>query len=163
MTNVLRTGGGRMAAVVLLLDLSKGLLAVLLAREVVGFHCWGGGRRAAGLGGAQLAGAPGVPGRPGDSHRAGGIVGHGPHRRRPGRRDVRAGGFVEPIPVAGVYHRSHYRSGGFAGIGLAGHVFHHLRLVRCHWRRHHHLAAPGQHPTAAARHGTAAGSAGDED
>ena len=36
MTNVLRTGGGRMAAVVLLLDLSKGLLAVLLAREVVG-------------------------------------------------------------------------------------------------------------------------------
>ncbi len=36
MTNVLRTGGGKMAAVVLLLDLGKGLAAVILAREVVG-------------------------------------------------------------------------------------------------------------------------------
>lgn len=36
MTNVLRTAGGRMAAAVLLLDLGKGILAVLLAREVIG-------------------------------------------------------------------------------------------------------------------------------
>jgi glycerol-3-phosphate acyltransferase PlsY len=36
MTNVLRTGGGRVAAAVLLLDLSKGMLVVLLAREVLG-------------------------------------------------------------------------------------------------------------------------------
>lgn len=35
MTNVLRTGGGRMAAAVLVLDLGKGLVAVLLAREVL--------------------------------------------------------------------------------------------------------------------------------
>ncbi len=36
MTNVLRTGGGRVAAAVLLLDLSKGILVVFLAREVLG-------------------------------------------------------------------------------------------------------------------------------
>jgi glycerol-3-phosphate acyltransferase PlsY len=36
MSNVLRTAGGRVATVVLLLDLSKGILAVLLAREIIG-------------------------------------------------------------------------------------------------------------------------------
>ena len=36
MSNVLRTGGGRVAAVVLLLDLSKGVLVVLLSRELIG-------------------------------------------------------------------------------------------------------------------------------
>jgi glycerol-3-phosphate acyltransferase PlsY len=36
MSNVLRTAGGRVAAAVLLLDLSKGVLAVLLAREIIG-------------------------------------------------------------------------------------------------------------------------------
>jgi len=35
MTNVLRTSGGRMAAAVLLLDLGKGVVAVLLAREIL--------------------------------------------------------------------------------------------------------------------------------
>ena len=35
MTNVLRTAGGRVAAAVLLLDLAKGILVVLLAREVL--------------------------------------------------------------------------------------------------------------------------------
>lgn len=35
MTNVLRTGGGRMAAAVLVLDLGKGVVAVLLAREIL--------------------------------------------------------------------------------------------------------------------------------
>ena len=36
MSNVLRTAGGRVAALVLLLDLSKGILAVVLAREIIG-------------------------------------------------------------------------------------------------------------------------------
>ena len=36
MSNVLRTAGGRVAAAVLLLDLGKGILAVLLAREIIG-------------------------------------------------------------------------------------------------------------------------------
>jgi acyl phosphate:glycerol-3-phosphate acyltransferase len=36
MSNVLRTAGGRVATVVLLLDLGKGVLAVLLAREIIG-------------------------------------------------------------------------------------------------------------------------------
>ena len=36
MSNVLRTGGGRVAAVVLVLDLSKGVLVVLLSRELIG-------------------------------------------------------------------------------------------------------------------------------
>ena len=36
MSNVLRTGGGKVAALVLVLDLSKGILAVILAREVIG-------------------------------------------------------------------------------------------------------------------------------
>ena len=36
MSNVLRTAGGRVAAAVLLLDLGKGILVVLLAREVLG-------------------------------------------------------------------------------------------------------------------------------
>ena len=36
MSNVLRTAGGRVAAVVLLLDLSKGVLVVLLSRELIG-------------------------------------------------------------------------------------------------------------------------------
>lgn len=36
MSNVLRTGGGRVAAAVLLLDLSKGILVVLLTREILG-------------------------------------------------------------------------------------------------------------------------------
>lgn len=36
MSNVLRTGGGKVAAAVLALDLSKGALAVLLARLVIG-------------------------------------------------------------------------------------------------------------------------------
>ena len=36
MSNVLRTAGGRLAAVVLILDLAKGVLAVLLARAVAG-------------------------------------------------------------------------------------------------------------------------------
>ena len=35
MSNVLRTGGGKVAALVLALDLSKGILAVLLARAVI--------------------------------------------------------------------------------------------------------------------------------
>jgi glycerol-3-phosphate acyltransferase PlsY len=36
MSNVLRTAGGRIAVVVLLLDLGKGMLAVMLAREIMG-------------------------------------------------------------------------------------------------------------------------------
>ena len=36
MSNVLRTAGGRVAAAVLLLDLSKGMLVVLLSRELIG-------------------------------------------------------------------------------------------------------------------------------
>ena len=36
MSNVLRTGGGKAAAVVLALDVAKGALAVVLAREVIG-------------------------------------------------------------------------------------------------------------------------------
>jgi glycerol-3-phosphate acyltransferase PlsY len=36
MSNVLRTGGGKVAALVLALDLGKGILAVLLARAVIG-------------------------------------------------------------------------------------------------------------------------------
>ena len=36
MSNVLRTAGGRVATAVLLLDLSKGVLVVLLAREILG-------------------------------------------------------------------------------------------------------------------------------
>jgi glycerol-3-phosphate acyltransferase PlsY len=36
MSNVLRTAGGRLAVAVLLLDVSKGILVVLLAREVIG-------------------------------------------------------------------------------------------------------------------------------
>jgi len=36
MSNVLRTAGGRVAALVLLLDVSKGILAVVLARVVIG-------------------------------------------------------------------------------------------------------------------------------
>lgn len=51
MSNVLRTGGGRIAGLVLVLDLSKGILVVLLAREVIGGSS---GEVAAGL--AVLAG-----------------------------------------------------------------------------------------------------------
>ena len=36
MTNVLRTGGGKAAGLVLALDVSKGVLAVILAREIIG-------------------------------------------------------------------------------------------------------------------------------
>ena len=36
MSNVLRTGGGKVAALVLMLDVSKGVLAVFLAGEVIG-------------------------------------------------------------------------------------------------------------------------------
>jgi glycerol-3-phosphate acyltransferase PlsY len=36
MSNVLRTGGGKAAGAVLVLDIGKGVLAVLLAREVIG-------------------------------------------------------------------------------------------------------------------------------
>ena len=46
MTNVLRTGGSRMAVVVLALDVGKGVMAVLLAREILGST---GGEVAAGL------------------------------------------------------------------------------------------------------------------
>lgn len=38
MSNVLRTGGGKAAAVVLALDIAKGVLAVIMAREIVGSH-----------------------------------------------------------------------------------------------------------------------------
>ena len=38
MSNVLRTGGGKAAAVVLALDIAKGVLAVILAREIVGSY-----------------------------------------------------------------------------------------------------------------------------
>ena len=38
MSNVLRTGGGRAAAVVAALDIAKGVVAVIVAREVVGAH-----------------------------------------------------------------------------------------------------------------------------
>jgi len=51
MANVLRTGGGKVAAVVLLLDLGKGILAVFLARQVIDATA---GEVAAGL--AVLAG-----------------------------------------------------------------------------------------------------------
>ncbi len=46
MSNVLRTGGGKMAVVVLALDTGKGILAVALAREVLGSPT---GEAAAGL------------------------------------------------------------------------------------------------------------------
>lgn len=36
MSNVLRTAGGKIAALVLFLDLSKGMLAVFIAREIIG-------------------------------------------------------------------------------------------------------------------------------
>jgi len=45
-SNVLRTGGGKVAALVLALDLGKGIVAVLLARTVIGA---GGAEVAAGL------------------------------------------------------------------------------------------------------------------
>ncbi|PKB72815.1 MAG: acyl-phosphate glycerol 3-phosphate acyltransferase [SAR202 cluster bacterium Io17-Chloro-G7] len=51
MTNVLRTGGGKFAAAVLLLDFGKGVLAVLLARQIIDATA---GEAAAGL--AVLAG-----------------------------------------------------------------------------------------------------------
>ena len=38
MSNVLRTGGGKAAALVLALDIGKGVVVVILAREVVGTH-----------------------------------------------------------------------------------------------------------------------------
>ena len=38
MSNVLRTGGGKSAAVVLALDIAKGVVVVLLAREVIGTY-----------------------------------------------------------------------------------------------------------------------------
>ena len=38
MSNVLRTGGGKSAAVVLALDIGKGVLVVVLAREIIGSH-----------------------------------------------------------------------------------------------------------------------------
>jgi glycerol-3-phosphate acyltransferase PlsY len=38
MSNVLRTGGGKAAAVVLALDIGKGVVVVVLAREVIGSH-----------------------------------------------------------------------------------------------------------------------------
>ena len=38
MSNVLRTGGGKAAAVVLALDVAKGVVAVILAREAIGSH-----------------------------------------------------------------------------------------------------------------------------
>ena len=38
MSNVLRTGGGKAAAVVLALDIAKGVVVVILAREAVGTH-----------------------------------------------------------------------------------------------------------------------------
>ena len=38
MSNVLRTGGGKSAAVVLALDVAKGVVVVLLAREVIGTY-----------------------------------------------------------------------------------------------------------------------------
>ena len=38
MSNVLRTGGGKAAAVVLALDIAKGVVVVILAREIVGSH-----------------------------------------------------------------------------------------------------------------------------
>ena len=38
MSNVLRTGGGKAAALVLALDIAKGVVVVILAREVVGSH-----------------------------------------------------------------------------------------------------------------------------
>ena len=38
MSNVLRTGGGKAAAVVLALDVAKGVIVVIMAREAVGSH-----------------------------------------------------------------------------------------------------------------------------
>jgi glycerol-3-phosphate acyltransferase PlsY len=46
MSNVLRTGGVKSAAVVLTLDIAKGVIAVIIAREVIGTH---GAEVAAGL------------------------------------------------------------------------------------------------------------------
>ena len=46
MSNVLRTGGVKSAAVVLTLDIAKGVIAVVIAREVIGTH---GAEVAAGL------------------------------------------------------------------------------------------------------------------
>ena len=80
-SNALRTAGYRIAGLVLLLDLAKGIAAVLLAR-LCG-RCGGGsGRRPAGFGRPQLAGILGFPRRPGDCAglgRAGGdVAGGGP-------------------------------------------------------------------------------------
>jgi glycerol-3-phosphate acyltransferase PlsY len=38
MSNVLRTGGVKSAAVVLTLDIAKGIIAVILARQIIGTH-----------------------------------------------------------------------------------------------------------------------------
>ena len=64
MSNVLRTGGGKSAAVVLALDIAKGVVVVICwRREVVGTYRGRGGGGPGGAGGAQLASVPGIPGR----------------------------------------------------------------------------------------------------
>ena len=59
--NILRTSGGKAAALVFLLDAGKGVLCVVLARTVIGSGEAEGSRGAAGVVRTQLAYIPAVP------------------------------------------------------------------------------------------------------
>ena len=162
MSNVLRTGGGKVAALVLMLDVSKGVLAVILAREVIG-------HREAEVAAGLLALA-GTTGQCFSDFVAAGALPPGQERyhsfhplRLLSLRRFCGDYSGQPLRFAGFHrggHRSLYQLGGVVPAGSdVQHLRHSLRGLG---RRHHHLAAPGQYPTNPRRHRTPLGNSGDK-
>ena len=145
MSNVLRTAGGKVAALVLLLDVSKGVLPVFLARTIIGAS-------EADVAAAlldhrpQLACVPGIPRWPGHCHRGWGANHTRPNLRRRWIPCFCFGHFCQPLRLIGFHHRRSCCQPGHAGARPFGLLSHSLHPLRFPGRRNHHLAAPRQHP-----------------
>ena len=147
MSNVLRTGGGKAAALVFALDVAKGLVVVIVARQVADTHVAEVAAALVALVGHNWPVFLGFRGGRGILTALGGLsmmtpvpAGWQPHL--PGHRPG------QPLYIPGIHRGSAGRSGvpGRAGAGRM--VFQHLHVLRRRRRRHDHLAAPRQHTAA---------------
>ena len=133
MTNVLRTGGGRVAVLVLTLDIAKGILAVVLGRTVIGSTEGEVTASPVRPGWSQLARVSPVSGRPGDTHRTGRALCNG----APGGSHRRAGLSIhyrgQPLRFAGFRPGVGHRLSGHAGAHHSRHVFQALRRYTFFW------------------------------
>ena len=139
-------GAASWAAVTLTMDIAKGALAVILARQLIGST---GAEAAAGI--LVLAGHNWpvflqFKGGRGILTGLGGLSVMAPFARRHRHRVLPAYHLAQQVHFPGFHYRSDLWLQFVGGPGAGGYVLQHLRPVRNSRRGNHHLAAPGQHP-----------------